>query len=414
MEAYAQVLLYAIPFFMALIFIEWVIGRSMGVQTIVSFDTISSLSSGISNIIKDILGLIVIIVSYEWMYQNLRLFDLHSSILMYVLAFIGLDFAGYWTHRFEHVVNIFWNRHIIHHSSEEYNLSCALRQNFSAVFAVFTFLLLPCALFGLPPQIIAVVAPLHLFAQFWYHTRLIKKMGILEYIIVTPSHHRVHHAINKEYLDKNFGQIFIFWDKLFGTFQEEMDKIPPVYGVKRPVHTWNPILINFQHFWLLLSDAWHTKHILDKLKIWFMPTGWRPADVINKYTIEVIEDPKELNKYKTQAPLALVLWSWLQLLLCLGFVFHFLSVIGKFPYPMLLLYGGFIVSCIYAFTSLMDWSFHALFGELTRLTVVIYFFIKFGSWFGNDIMVLIIYCLISFGIALYFTTQKNSYQPVNG
>src|SRR5690606_33490528 len=191
-----------------------------------------------------------------------------GSPWLYVIAFIGIDFAGYWTHRFSHEINLFWNRHIIHHSSEEFNLSCALRQSVSEIFALFTILYLPLALLGVPKEIIGVVAPLHLFAQFWYHTRLIGKMGWLENIIVTPSHHRVHHAMNAEYLDKNYGQIFIFWDKLFGTFQPELENVQPVYGVKRPVKTWNPILINFQHLWLLIKDAWRAQNWADKFKIW--------------------------------------------------------------------------------------------------------------------------------------------------
>jgi sterol desaturase/sphingolipid hydroxylase (fatty acid hydroxylase superfamily) len=125
-------------------------------------------------------------------------------------------------------------------------------------------LLLPAALLGVPPTVIAVVAPLHLFAQFWYHTRHIGKMGFLEKIIVTPSHHRVHHAINKEYIDKNYGQIFIFWDKMFGTFQEELKEVPAVYGITRPVQTWNPLKINFLHMWLLMKDAWYTRSWKDK------------------------------------------------------------------------------------------------------------------------------------------------------
>ena len=166
MKEYAFVLSFAIPFFILLMIIEFTAGKIKGIEVYRPFDTITSISSGITNVVKDILGLIVVIVSYQWMYKNLALFSLSSSVLMYVLAFISLDFAGYWSHRFEHTVNIFWNRHIIHHSSEEYNLACALRQNFSALFAVFTFLLLPAAILGVPPEIIIIVAPLHLFAQF--------------------------------------------------------------------------------------------------------------------------------------------------------------------------------------------------------------------------------------------------------
>jgi alkylglycerol monooxygenase len=182
-------------------------------------------------------------------------------------------------HRIAHQVNFFWNKHAIHHSSEDFNLACALRQSVSSFVNLFTFFLLPAAMLGVPTEVIGIVAPLHLFAQFWYHTQHISKMGILEKIIVTPSHHRVHHAINPEYMDKNISQIFIFWDKLFGTFQEELPDVPPVYGITRPAQTWNPITINFQHLWLLIQDAWRARSWWDKLRIWFMPTGWRPADV---------------------------------------------------------------------------------------------------------------------------------------
>ncbi|MBC7885982.1 MAG: sterol desaturase family protein, partial [Saprospiraceae bacterium] len=218
MQEYARILNYAIPFFIVLIVIEY--GASCLIRLKVNrlFDTVSSLSSGITNVLKDILGLSIIIISYGWMADHLALIRIESSVALYVLAFIGLDFAGYWSHRFSHEINILWNRHIIHHSSEEYNLACALRQSVSEIFAVFTILFLPMALLGVPPKIVGFIAPLHLFAQFWYHTRLIGKMGILEYILVTPSHHRVHHAINPKYMDKNYSQIFIVWDKLFGTF----------------------------------------------------------------------------------------------------------------------------------------------------------------------------------------------------
>ncbi len=232
MQEYAHVLVFAIPSFLVLIFIEWLLSFRAKLVVFNSFDTISSLSSGITNAIKDVLGLSIVIISYNFLFDNFSFFEIQSTWLLYIICFIGLDFAGYWSHRLEHVVNIFWNRHIIHHSSEEYNLACALRQTISTIFTIFTIFLLPCAILGIPPKIIAIVGPIHLFAQFWYHTRLIDRMGFLEYIIVTPSHHRVHHAINEIYIDKNFSQIFIFWDKMFGTFQEELKNEIPVFGVK--------------------------------------------------------------------------------------------------------------------------------------------------------------------------------------
>ena len=152
---------------------------------------------------------------------------------------------GYWSHRWNHKINLFWNRHVIHHSSEEFNLSCALRQNISAIVGVYFFLYIPLALLGVPTRVIALVAPIHLFSQFWYHTRLIDRLGVLEYVIVTPSHHRVHHAINDEYLDKNFSEIFIVWDKLFGTFQEELPSVPArkclFYPHRVRTHCWSEL-----------------------------------------------------------------------------------------------------------------------------------------------------------------------------
>ena len=209
MEAYAKALNFGIPFFALLILLELVYGVLTKRITANLPDTISSLSSGIANITKDILGLIVAVISYSWLESNYAFFELNVVWWMFPLVFVVKDFAGYWIHRFEHMVNYFWNRHMIHHSSEEYNLACALRQSISQIFSLTIFILFPLALLGVPTEVFAIVAPIHLFAQFWYHTQHIHRMGILEKIIVTPSHHRVHHAINELYLDRNFSQIFI-------------------------------------------------------------------------------------------------------------------------------------------------------------------------------------------------------------
>jgi sterol desaturase/sphingolipid hydroxylase (fatty acid hydroxylase superfamily) len=408
MESYAQVLNFAIPFFMVLIAIEWIVGYSRGVVTNRSMDTISSLSSGLTNSIKDVLGLSIVIISYSWMKEHLGIFEIESKVWMYVLCFIGLDFAGYWSHRFSHQINIFWNRHIIHHSSEEFNLACALRQSISNIFAVFTFLFLPMALIGIPTEVIGIVAPLHLFAQFWYHTRLIDRMGILEYIIVTPSHHRVHHAINPEYIDKNYSQVFIFWDKLFGTFQQEVPEIPPVYGVKRAVKTWNPILINFQHFWLLLTDAWRTQSWLDRLRIWFMPTGWRPEDVKENYPVEIIEHAEEQHKYDTPASTYLKTWSWMQLVIHVILMLYLFNNIAEVSLPEMMLYGLFLFTSIYSFTTLMDGSKYAVWTEIIKMACGLSIVYWQQGWYGIDAVVgfgsyiIVGYIILSMLMSLYF------------
>lgn len=366
MEAYAQALNIAVPIFILLILIEEVAARIMGLQVNRGLDAVSSLSSGITNVVKDVLGLSIAIVTYGWMVQHLAIFTIGTTWLVFMLAFIAKDFAGYWTHRMEHTVNFLWNRHIIHHSSEEYNLSCALRQSISEIFQIFTFLMLPAALLGIPTKVVAVIAPIQLFAQFWYHTRLIRNMGFLEKFLVTPSHHRVHHAMNKEYLDKNYGQIFIIWDKLFGTFQPELAEVPPVYGVKRPVKTWNPILIGWQHFGLLLHDAWHTRSWWDKLRLWFMPTGWRPADVA-AHPVAILEAFDGFEKYDTQPSRVLLAWSWVQLVVTLALMFWLFNQIAKIGIPGIFLYGAFLFVSVFSYSTLMDKSRWAVLTEAVRV-----------------------------------------------
>jgi sterol desaturase/sphingolipid hydroxylase (fatty acid hydroxylase superfamily) len=384
METYGKILLIAMPIFLILVLFEKWYGWKTGKDTVRIMDMISSLSSGVTNVTKDVLGLSFAIISYGWMYENLALIHIQETIWVYIIAFLALDFSGYCIHRIQHTTNVFWNAHIIHHSSEEFNLACALRQSISVFFRIFTFFLLPAALLGVPGNVIAIVAPLHLFIQFWYHTQLIGKMGFLEKIIVTPSHHRVHHAINPEYIDKNYSQVFIIWDKLFGTFQEEQDHIPPVYGITRPVATWNPVKINFQHMFLLISDAWRTKNWNDKMRIWFMPTGWRPADVAEKYPVYKIDDVYNFEKYNPESSKALQTWSFIQLFILLGFISYLFGNLATIGSPGIFLYGLFIFTYIYAMTELMDGNPRAYVWEAIKLITGVYLIINTNGWFGAE------------------------------
>lgn len=409
MQEYARILNYAIPFFLILIALEYGVSMLMHKQVNRLFDTISSLSSGITNVIKDVLGLSIVIISYGWLVDHLAIYHIQSTILTYVLAFIGIDFAGYWIHRWSHEINVFWNRHIIHHSSEEFNLSCALRQSVSEIFALFTFTYIPMAILGIPAQVVAVVAPIQLFAQFWYHTRLIHKMGWLEYILVTPSHHRVHHAINPEYMDKNYSQIFIIWDKLFGTFQPEKEEIPAVYGVTRAVHTWNPWIINYQHLWLLISDAWRTKSWLDKLKIWVMPTGWRPADVSNAFPVPYTKEIYLRNKYDTIASPLFKAWAVGQLLITLLLMMFLFNNIGTIPFSSVLLYGLFLFVNIFAYTSLMDGNLIGIVVEVFKFALgIIILYTNDYQWFNidnsipNGTLIVLGYLVLSLTSSIYF------------
>ncbi len=412
MEAYAAVLSYAIPGFVLLIVIEYIASRFLNKDIANSMDTISSLSSGMTNTLKDILGLAIIIVSYKWMVSHMAVVHISSTVSTYLIAFVLIDFAAYWGHRFNHEINVFWNRHIVHHSSEEFNLPCALRQSISGIIGIYFFLAIPMAIVGIPAIVIAITAPLHLFAQFWYHTRLINRMGFLEHIIVTPSHHRVHHAINPEYIDKNYAAIFIFWDKWFGTFQEEIDDVPAVYGVKKAVQTWNPFIINYQHLWLLITDAWRTNNLWDKVRIWFMPTGWRPQDVSSQYPIQIIEDVYKLEKYQSESPQGLKTWSWIQLIITNVLMYFMLTQLADISAQGLILYGAFLASSIFAYTSLMDGHPIAMVAEVIKVIIATFILVTYGNWYGIQDHVpmgtylLIFYIITSLGVTIYFTMKR--------
>lgn len=410
MEEYGKILIIATPIFLVLIVIEKIYGIYKKDDTAPLIDSVSSISSGITNSVKDVLGLSLTFISYEWMVSKIAIYHLEANVLSYCIAFIVIDFYGYWSHRWAHQINLFWNKHAIHHSSEEFNLACALRQPIASLANLFTFLLIPAALLGVPATVIAITLPLHLFLQFWYHTKHIKKMGFLEYVLVTPSHHRVHHAINPEYLDKNHSQIFIFWDKLFGTFQAELENVPPVFGITRPANTWNPIRINFQHLTLLIKDAWRAENWKDKLTIWFKPTGWRPENFETKYPVNKIENVFDFDKYGTQNSQKLIYWSVAQVLITLLFVTYLFDNIAKIGLPNIFIYGFFILVTIYSYTELMDKSRFAVLWEGLRLIIAIAIIAYYGDWFGlNHVFsmsnyVILSYLSISFLITIYFVT----------
>lgn len=307
------ILNYATPAFVLLMLFEIWYDRRTGAGFYRLNDTVGSLATGVlsqsTRLVIFSLGL--------WAMSGLNgaLFPLWSmeSVLAWCMAFVINDFFYYWKHRFSHEINFLWAGHSVHHQSEEYNLSTALRQPSTHIMTwVFS---IPMLLIGIPWQMIVVCAAWNLIYQFWVHTRHIHRLpSWFEALMVTPSHHRVHHAQNPEYIDKNHGGVFIIWDKWFGTFQEEKDAIPPIYGVRRPLLSFNPWRANLQLWWQMAQDAFYTASWKDKLRVWFMPTGWRPADVsesrpVKKYPLETFE------KYNPPAPFWMKCYAALQITL---------------------------------------------------------------------------------------------------
>ncbi len=278
-----DLILLAVPFFFVLIAVELVADRVRGQRNYTLADSINSLSTGALSTSTGLLTKGLGLLAYALAFEHLALLRLPAQAWwVWLLAFFLYDFCYYWLHRLGHERNVLWAAHSVHHQSEEYNLTTALRQTSSGFIFSWIFYL-PLALVGVPPAVFITVASLNLLYQFWVHTRHIAKLGWLEWVLITPSNHRVHHAQNPAYLDRNYGGVFIFWDRLFGTFKEEDPAEPVVFGVTTPLASWNPLWANLQFYAQLWQDARRAGSLWDKLRIWFMPTGWRPADVAARY-----------------------------------------------------------------------------------------------------------------------------------
>lgn len=353
-----QIILYAIPGFILLILFEWVYGLARGRNTYRIADTITSISLGS---ISRLRGLIFLGIG-SWFYQkasgDYRLFDLpDSGWAIWVFALMAYDFSYYWFHRISHEVNLFWAAHVVHHQSEDYNLGTALRQSGSGLFGFIFYL--PWLVVGIPPEIFFASGAINLVYQFWVHTQHVKRIGLLELVLVTPSNHRVHHAQNSIYIDRNYGGILCIWDRMFGTFQDELDSEPCIYGIRKPLHSYNPFWANLHVYWSTLLDSWHAERWSDKFLIWFRGPGWRPADVAVAYPVKKT-DLEHFHKYNPPVPLADRLYAFFQ------FVCATLATTG-----LLIIAGQWDPNQVLIATVLVGFAFYvqALFTEGRRLAV---------------------------------------------
>ncbi len=246
-------------------------------------DTFVSISIGLISRFPVILnlGFNTLIFSLAATTFNLKLLPLDSWVT-WVVGFVLYDLTYYVQHRLHHEIKLLWATHIVHHHGEEFNLSTALRQTSTGWLWKWMFYI-PMIVIGVPAEVFITVGGLNLLYQFWVHTEHIPKLGFIEKIFVTPSNHRVHHAKNPEYIDANYGGVFILWDRMFGTYIEEKENIKPVYGTVKALESWNPIWANIEVFYNMLLDSIRTKKWSDKIKVWYAPTYWRPDDVAKEY-----------------------------------------------------------------------------------------------------------------------------------
>lgn len=268
---------WATPVFFLLIALEAWTAHRRRLEVYRLADSLTSMACGIWTVTVEVFAKGVLLLLFAWVERQWGLVDFAvDSPWTWVLFFVVLDFLYYWAHRWSHEINFLWGVHVPHHQSEEYNLTTALRQG--AFQDTFHWpLYLPMAILGCPAEVFITLLTFSKFYQFWIHTRLIDRVPLVEGILNTPSAHRVHHAINDRYIDRNHGGTLMIWDRLFGTWEPESE--PCVYGVRKAYHRWNPVWAHFDWFADLWRDAWRAAAPLDRLRIWLKPTGWRPADV---------------------------------------------------------------------------------------------------------------------------------------
>ena len=303
----------SIPIFFLLIGIELAVERFSHRKLYRLPDSIANLSCGITSQLSGLFLKVLAIGIYEIIFSNLALFSLERNWIYWVALFFLVDLAYYWAHRMSHQINLFWGGHVVHHQSEEYNLSVALRQ--SSFQTVWTFAFnLPLAFMGFETLDFALMSALNTLYQFWIHTETINKLGFLEYFLNTPSHHRVHHGRNPKYIDKNHAGTLIIWDKMFGTFQPEEEK--PTYGITKPINSWNAVWANFSHYAEMGKDLRRINKWSDKVKYLFMKPGWLPES-LGGYRAAPEVDRSTYRKYDTPAPVSLNYYVLFQYILCL-------------------------------------------------------------------------------------------------
>ena len=299
----------AVPAFFVLIVIEYFYGIFIGKNTYRLNDTLTSISLGMISRFPVMLNLGVqsLIFIYISKYINLGLLSVKNPFT-WIAAFLLYDLSYYWMHRMHHEIKILWATHSVHHHGEDYNLATALRQTSTGWLWKWIFYV-PMMLIGVPGEVFVTVAGINLVYQFWVHTEHIGHLGFLEKIFITPMNHRIHHAKNKEYIDANYGGVFIIWDRMFGTYTPQRDDLKPVYGTATPLNSWNPIWANFQVYSIMIKDTIKTKLWRNKIKVWFSETYWRPEDCLEE------KDPREFfKKYNPKITLDVKLFSLVQIL----------------------------------------------------------------------------------------------------
>lgn len=355
----------SIPIFFLLIGLELLISRLRHTHLYRFNDAVTNISCGIGQQVVGVFLKTFTVLGYVYLYENYRLIpDMPQNAFTWVLLFIGVDLFYYWFHRLAHEISVLWGSHVVHHQSEEYNLSVALRQSW--VQSIFSSLFyLPLAYIGFSPVLFVTVATFQTLYQFWIHTRIINKMPAwFEYVFNTPSHHRVHHGVNPIYIDRNHGGTLIIFDRLFGTFQAEQEEV--FYGITVQPKSWNPLWLNLEYWVDLWEEFWQLSSWSNRFHLLFNKPGWHPADVEVTKT-EFL--PANYHKYDTATSPALNYYILFQYALILGGATVFLFSADAYSLGIRALLAALIIWAIVNFGALFESKKWAIPAELARLVV---------------------------------------------
>ncbi|MFL2700737.1 MAG: sterol desaturase family protein [Gammaproteobacteria bacterium] len=368
----SMIITLAIPVFFLLIIIEYFYGRYVGKNTYRLNDTVTSITVGMISRFPTMLNLGVqsVIFVYISSYLNMELLSVKNPFT-WIIAFLLYDLSYYWMHRMHHEIKILWATHSVHHHGEDYNLATALRQTSTGWLWKWIFYM-PMIILGVPGEVFITVAGVNLVYQFWVHTEHIGHLGFLEKIFITPMNHRIHHAKNKEYIDANYGGVFIIWDRMFGTYNPQRSDIKPVYGTATPLNSWNPLWANFQVFSIMIKDTIKTKSWKDKIKVWFSKTYWRPEDCIEE------KNPNEFyKKFNPEITTDIKLFSFFQMLFTILVSGAVITFISNHAYSEIITFGLFIIALTSLTGYLMQSNTHAyqliLYFSVISIFSILYF-----------------------------------------
>lgn len=358
-------------------------------------DSLSNLSQGIGSQLVDLFMKGALFWAYLYVFEYWRWFNIPETWWTWVLLFVGVDFFYYWFHRYSHQINALWAAHVVHHQSEEYNLSVALRQSWFQSWFSWIFYL-PLAFLGFNPLMFVTVSAFNTLYQFWIHTKAIKTMGFLEYFLNTPSHHRVHHGSNPEYIDKNHGGTLIIWDRLFGTFQKEEADV--AYGITSPLASWNPVWANF-HYWaslfqkMSLTESWKEKCLL-----FFKSPGWQPKTLLEQHA----KDEVTSFNYHTPADRKSTVYALVLFVLGLLLAIYQLMNFHRIDFLLNSLLAAFVLWCLLNYGALLErkkWQVYSEFARLVFAYVLLIIFYLDGLvslYWGGAALVLQLLMIASF------------------